>query len=114
MSHHKPTVKYELRINDFFYEEFTDLESAEQRYIETKDTAEGEVTIVEVVKSTLISSRTDRVAPFNTKYLLQTLVFTLEGWDATDCEMVFDAETEKAEELLHIRDFIKENYDESN
>lgn len=112
MNHHKPTIKYELRVNGFFYEELTDLESAERKYLEVKDTVEGEVTILEVVESTLLSSHTDRVVPFSTKYLLQSLRFTLEGWDATDCEMVFDVEPDRAEDLLNIRDFIQENYDE--
>lgn len=114
MSHHKPTVKYELRVNGFFQESFLDQPEAESNYLQLKDSIEGEVTLVEIVESTLLSSHTDRVVPFSTKYLLQSLSFTLEEWDATDCEMMFDVEPDRAEELIEMRDFVKENYDESN
>ena len=114
MNHHKPTIKYELRVNGFFQESFTDLKKAEQKYLGNVGVSEGEITLVEVVESVLVSSHTSKVVPFSTTNLIQALGFTLAGWDEQDCEMVFDAEADKAEELLNMRDFVMENYDESN
>ena len=111
MNHLKPTTKYELRINGFFEESFVDIETAERKYCSVVSTTEGEVTLVEVVESVLVSSHTSQVAKFSTKELLEALVLTLEGWDEQDCEMVFDVDESTAEELIKMRDFVKETSD---
>ena len=109
MSYYTPTTKYELRINGFFEESFSEHQKAEDKYLSVKDTTDGEVTLVEVVESVLMSSRPTPTVPFSTRELLAALVVTLDGWDEQDCEMVFDVDESTAEELLQMRDFIQEN-----